>query len=109
MFTDVVNGKRAKRSEALQAFELGDLDAVRQLTLARTPGCLSRCCNRFQVLKVILSKGEFQLNEDEREHELDAMFRDVHDPPCPPPATRHVALHNVTKCAGLHHCRSKMR
>ena len=31
----------------------------------------------FQVLKVMLSKGEFQLNEEEREQELEAMFRDV--------------------------------
>jgi ribosome maturation protein Sdo1 len=38
---------------------------------------LKRCCDREQVLKAILSKGEFQLNEEEREHELDAMFRDV--------------------------------
>lgn len=29
VFVDVVNGKRAKRNEVLQAFELGDLDAVR--------------------------------------------------------------------------------
>lgn len=56
VFLDVVNGKRAKRNEVLQAFDCTDLDSV---------------------LKVILSKGEFQLNEDEREHELEAMFRDV--------------------------------
>ncbi len=41
--------------------------------------------NRYQVLKVILSKGEFQLNEDEREHELEAMFRDVSHVTCRPP------------------------
>jgi hypothetical protein len=34
-----------------------------------------------QVLKVILSKGEFQLNEDEREQELESMFRDVSGQP----------------------------
>ena len=38
---------------------------------------LKRSCDGEQVLKAILSKGEFQLNEEEREHELDAMFRDV--------------------------------
>jgi hypothetical protein len=40
VFTDVINGKRAKRSDLLQAFELGDIDAV-------GPSRSSRhcCCN----------------------------------------------------------------
>lgn len=72
----MVNGKRAKRNEVLQAFDLEDLDAVRRLYLS----IVSRAFLFklfLQVLRVILSKGEFQLNEEEREHELEAMFRDV--------------------------------
>jgi ribosome maturation protein SDO1 len=99
VFTDVVNGKRAKRSEVLQAFDLGDLDAVKRWLFAVF--CWFVMLS-FQVLKVMLSKGEFQLNEDEREQELESMFRDVSSLLFP-------TASNVTLCACLHHRCAEVR
>ena len=92
VFTDVVNGKRAKRSEVLQAFDLGDLDAVRQWL-----------CSAFAV-------GDCRWSGTESDPEQGRVSAErgraragagVDVPRCKQPADADCKI--VTLCACLHH------